>query len=572
MSSSAYRLAALLGASVALTAAAPALADDGHGHHELLPGNLLISRTVYATPSNLQAGVTQLPPGCATAPIGSCGTAVNDGTYPFSFNNDSVDAFFGITSPVFLDELTPDGHLLDSIPVPGDQFVTSFSSKSELALNLSPEGRYLSFVGYAAQPGMLDVSNANTPGVLDPGNGDVGPYYRVVAQLDKEGHFTFTETNAFSGDNGRAAITNDENGQDLLYAAGNAGQSKSPIAGVVEGAGAQFIGTPSTLPEADQHPGQPTPLGSFNITELGDPIDKASKDNNYRAIAIHNNVVYYTKGSGGNGVDTVYYVDTTGSCQNGVGLPSPNAQLPTSPPSFTVHNFGTATKPNLGIVPPNMCILKGFPTSLVTSTTPMYPFGMWFANDHTLYIADEGSGDNTYDSTTGQYVNATATAQPDAGLEKWVFDTATQQWNLAYTLQNGLDLGQPYAVPGYPTGNNALTGLPWAPATDGLRALTGRVEHGQVTIWAVTSTVSGSGDQGADPDRAVEITDDLDATSLPSWERFRTFVQPKNAVVLRGVSFTPGTGQCGFGGDGERGSGNPNCGGDQGDLRSSHGG
>ena len=60
--------------------------------------------------------------------------------------------------------------------------------------------------------------------------------------------------------------------------------------------------------------------------------------------------------------------------------------------------------------------------------------------------------------------------QPDAGLEKWVFDSTTQQWNLAYTLQNGLDLGQPYTVAGYPTGINSGTGLPWSPATDGLRA------------------------------------------------------------------------------------------------------
>ncbi len=62
----------------------------------------------------------------------------------------------------------------------------------------------------------------------------------------------------------------------------------------------------------------------------------------------------------------------------------------------------------------------------------------------------------------------------------------------------------PYTVKGYPTGNNAATGLPWAPATDGLRNITGRVNRdGTVTIWAVTSTVSGSGDQGADPNKVV---------------------------------------------------------------------
>ena len=161
-----------------------------------------------------------------TAAAAPCMTAVANGDdFPFVFNNDSVDAFFGVTSPVYLDELTPWGRHVATIPVPDNQFVTSYSSKSELALNLSPEGNYVSFMGYDAQPGEVDVSNANTPGAIDPGNGDIGPYYRVVAQLDRWGHFTFTRTNAYSGDNGRAAITNDEHGNDLLYTAGNAGQS-----------------------------------------------------------------------------------------------------------------------------------------------------------------------------------------------------------------------------------------------------------------------------------------------------------------------------------------------------------
>ncbi|MGN6872647.1 MAG: hypothetical protein ACTHMY_30015 [Solirubrobacteraceae bacterium] len=540
------RLAALSCALLMCAGASTAQADGWHHHDgtEVTPGNLLLATTEYATP-DIQQGVTQLPPGCATAPTGSCGIALADGEYPFSFNNSSVDAFFGITSPVFLDELTPWGRPIGTIPVPDNQFVTSFSSKSELALNLSPEGRYVSFLGYAAQPAMIDVSNANTPGVIDPGNGDVGPYYRVVAQLDRWGHFNFTETNAFSGDNGRAAITNDENGHDLIYAAGNAGQSKNPPPGVVSSTGAQFI-TPSSLPEADQTPAAPTPLGSFSITELGDTLDKATKDNNYRAIAVNNNVVYYAKGSGGNGVDTVYFVDTTGTaCPNGVGLPASGAQLPTAPPNFTVKNFGSATKPNNGLVPENMCILKGFPTNLVPGTNSYpsnqkFPFGMWFANPTTLYVADEGSGDNPF--ANGQYTDATASNEPDAGLEKWVFRNG--QWNLAYTLQNGLDLGQPYTVPGYPTGEDPATGLPWSPATDGLRQLTGRVgPFGTVTIWATTSTVSGSGDQGADPNKLVEITDRLNATDPPtaSYEWFRTVKTAHQGEVLRGVSFTPGT-------------------------------
>jgi hypothetical protein len=110
-------------------------------------------------------------------------------------------------------------------------------------------------------------------------------------------------------------------------------------------------------------------------------------------------------------------------------------------------------------------------------------------------------------------------------------------------LQNGLNLGKPYTVPGYPTGDNAATGLPWAPATDGLRNIDGRVNpNGTVTIWAITSTVSGDGDQGADPNKLVAITDQLGATSPSVSESFGTVRAAASGEVLRGISFTPGTG------------------------------
>ena len=63
-----------------------------------------------------------------------------------------------------------------------------------------------------------------------------------------------------------------------------------------------------------------------------------------------------------------------------------------------------------------------------------------------------------------------------------------------------------------------------------------------MSIWAVTSTVSGGGDQGADPNQLVEIADSLKATSAPTRERFRTVVPALYDQVVRGVSFTPGTG------------------------------
>ena len=97
----------------------------------------------------------------------------------------------------------------------------NFSSKSELALNLSTDGQEVSFMGYLAPVDAIDVSNSNTPGVNDPTNPVPGSYYRVVGQVDSKGKFRFTKTSAYSGNNGRAAILN--SADDVLYTAGNAG-------------------------------------------------------------------------------------------------------------------------------------------------------------------------------------------------------------------------------------------------------------------------------------------------------------------------------------------------------------
>ncbi len=202
------------------------------------------------------------------------------------FNNDSVDGSFGVTSRLFLREITPFGRTEDVIPVPSSELNTSFSSKSEGALNLSSDGKYVTFIDYVARPDTVDVSNANTPGVVDPTNPVPGAYYRAVAQLSADGKFTFTETNAYSGNNGRAAVEAKVNGKYYIYTAGNAGNGSNPQPdGVILGAGAQII-TPSSQPEADQTPGTPTPVGSFSVTELGDKADKVGKDDNFRGLTL----------------------------------------------------------------------------------------------------------------------------------------------------------------------------------------------------------------------------------------------------------------------------------------------
>jgi hypothetical protein len=515
------------------------------------PGNLVVSRSVYSATAGSVVVGQDLPPGCVANKTNkvTCGTAAVDGTFPYVFNNDTPDPSFGITSPIFIDEMTPTGTILNSIQVPnsatnsgGDQLVTSFSSKSEEALHLSTDGTYLTFIDYVAPLNTIDVSNGNTPAVIDPTNPVPGAYYRAVATVNAQGQFSFTETNAYSGNNGRAALYVNTGGNNFFYTIGNAGNGGNPEPQqVVEGAGVQII-YPANSGEASQTPGLPTPVASFNVSQLGDAADKTGKDDNFRGMTLYNNVLYITKGSGSNGVNTVYFVDTTGTaCPNGIGLPVPGAALPTTSLASTYNSTtGLAN---------NMCVLAGFPTVSNKVSNPVaYPFGLWFANATTLYVADEGDGVNTFSATSNTYTDA-ASSVNTGGLQKWIFNGTT--WQLAYTLTTGLNLGIPYTVPGFPTGlNNGTdgTGLPWAPATDGLRNLIGtvqgnRIQGYNVVLFATSSTVSGDGDQGADPNKLYIITDKLTNTSptVAAEESFSELRDAQSGEVLRGVSFTPGT-------------------------------
>jgi hypothetical protein len=352
---------------------------------------------------------------------------------------------------------------------------------------------------------------------------------------------TFTETNSYSGDNERAALLDSADNE--FFAAGNSnngytGKGKYPtvLPNLVSATGAQQYAE-SFAPESAQsiEGGDPSDLmGTFNINWLpqySTVTDKAGKDTNFRGLTEYGNVVYYTKGSGGNGVDSVYFVDTTGTAcshADAVGLPVPGAQLPTAGVTY------------------NMCILRGFNQQAASTDTGDFPFGIWFASPDTLYLADEGNGKFGSADPTSPYTDAlNEVGNGHTGLQKWVFNSGTQSWQLAYTLQHGLDLGQAYTVPGYPTGNNDTMGgsdLPWAPATDGLRNISGRVNHdGTVTIYATTSTVSGSGDPGADPNRVVAITDTLGSQSpaTANYESFHTVAPPFYGVRYGGVAVLP---------------------------------
>jgi hypothetical protein len=485
-----------------------------------VPGDLAVTYSVYPGLANPYTGslggyvTPNIIAGTTVLPLNPPVTASNGGSYPGVFSNTSVDGNFGVTSPIYLGQITSTGTMVSTTDLTAlTGITTSFSSKSELSLNLSTNGSALTLSGYNAAVGTVDVSNANTPGHIDPTNTDTQtPTNRSVVQVNADGSVQVTNTNAYSGDNGRTAIlASNVNGagQSEYLLAGNAGNgSGSPPTNIVDNTGVQLIEPGSSNPETavvGQQQGTPGSKNGFqygfSVAETnpatGMPYgaaDKSGKDNNFRGETIFDNTLYVTKGSGSNGIDTVYQVGVRGA-------------LPTA-----------ATASTTQIAP-----LKGFPTFLANTTTPppafpygFQPFGLWFANADTLYVADEGDG-----------VIADAGLDPNAGLEKWSFNGT--QWVLDYTLQAGLGLGTDYTLGDYP-----------ATATDGLRNITGVINSdGTVSIYGATSTVSNSGDQGADPNEIVAIIDDLADTTLPTDEDFSVLDGPEYGVVYRGVASDP---------------------------------
>ena len=242
----------------------------------------------------------------------------------------------------------------------------------------------------------------------------------------------------------------------------------------------------------------------FTVTQIGAAVDKSGKDDNFRGITNYNNTIYVTKGSGGNGFDAVYQVNPAGG---GYVAPGSSAGLATSAgaatasinplPGWPITSTGANEKSNGAVVP-----------------IVYHPFGIWFASDTTLYVADEGAG--------------AVTNAASGGLEKWTYNAGASQWELKYTLAAS-------TIPGY-----AVAGIGNLQAA-GLRNITGvNNGDGTVTIYGITSTSGQTlNDEGADPNQLVSITDNLAAAALPA-ESFTVLETAAYGNALRGVAYVPG--------------------------------
>ena len=114
-----------------------------------------------------------------------------------------------------------------------------------------------------------------------------------MAQVGANGAIQVTPTNAYSGNNGRAAIL--ANGQ--YYMVGNANNGAGTPTNVVNATGVE-IATPGQAATT-----VPQEIGNFSIAQITNPAtgtayaaDKLGKDNNFRGLTIFNNTLYVTKG------------------------------------------------------------------------------------------------------------------------------------------------------------------------------------------------------------------------------------------------------------------------------------
>lgn len=442
------------------------------------PGNLIVSRTVYeGTASTVTVG--------QTLPGGGSNTAIGDGSFANVFKNETPDPSFGVTAPIYIDQFTTSGNRISTLAVDSNQITTSFASKSELALNVSSDGKSVSFMGYNAPKNTLDVSNSNTAAVFDSTNPVGSTYARAIGNVNlSTGALQVTTVNAYSGNNGRAAVQ--VNGQ--YYMVGNAGNGSATgtvLSQLSDVTGVQRIAVGSS--------GNTTAIGAvqgtfgsatgyqhgFSLAQLADPAnpgknyaaDKTGKDDNLRGMTVFKDTLYVTKGSGSNGVNTVYQVGAKGALANG-GVLDANAAI-TILPGFNkisekvLESAGTATS---------------------------HPFGIQFVDDKTILVADEGDGVRL----------GVAGKKETGGLQLWKAD-ANGNWAMAQNFQQGL-VGQ----------QSTPNGLGWLVQQDGLRNITLQDNgDGTYTVFGTTATVSNetTHDLGADPNEIVSITFDSNSST-----------------------------------------------------------
>jgi len=279
---------------------------------------------------------------------------------------------------VFLDEYTPSGVLVQSIPLPttviGSQkrLTASGAATSEGFLTRSTDGQYLVLTGYDANTGTVGVATSNSSTVN-----------RTIARVDSSGNVDTSTalTDAISGGNPRGTAST--NGTDLW------------ISGTSSGGGIRYATFGATTSTAINTAG-PT---------------------NLRTVYISNGQLYISSASGTTRVATVGTGTPTTGGQSITNLPGITSANVTGPYAFFFAdlNAGVAGDDTLYIADEGANQIKKFSlvggtwtaNGAVSSTLARGITGTVNGSSVTLYVSSNGTTLSTITDASGYNANIT---------------------------------------------------------------------------------------------------------------------------------------------------------------------
>ena len=251
-------------------------------------------------------------------------------------------------------------------------------------------------------------------------------------------------------------------------------------------------------------------IGYNGTVNTSTALYNVDNSNNPRSVATINGTTFYISGQGVSGDTTqgvfvanegasgATAIDTSTDTRTAVIY---NGELYVSRDSTqgvggTISNYGsvlptgTTTATVLGGIDGSITLTagqaNGINTGSVGQKINLSPENFFFASSTVLYVADSGV---PKEGGIG-----------DGGLQKWIYNSSTSTWVLAYTLTSGLNL----------VANTASLG------TTGLIGLTGTVVGGVVELYTTNYTVTELGQS-----YLFGITDTLAATLAAHQREFR---------------------------------------------------
>ena len=219
-------------------------------------------------------------------------------------------------------------------------------------------------MGYVTRPNMIDVSNSNTPAVDrsdQPGAGQLLPAVATLAATASSASPRPMRTAATTAVP-RSSTT--ATAPMSIYTAGQRRQRQQPAAQRRHPRRrARRSSRPRSKPESAQNPGQPTPVGSFSVTQLGPGRQGRQGHQLPRADRVRQRRLLHQ----GQRQQRRQHRVLRRHHRQGV----PERRRPAGArrdAAYLADRLRPGAAADKGVFPYNMCVLKGFPTALKIAT------------------------------------------------------------------------------------------------------------------------------------------------------------------------------------------------------------